>query len=109
MEEKISDIPKGFKFNGNPWEAKTRHRNDIIRLLLSDPERNFTATEIARKVDCTLQTAQIILLEMALEDRVHVQVTREGYGKLFRIKLSQVAEDVTQTKPKMSFDYRKEE
>ena len=46
---------------------------------------------------------------MALEKIVHVQVTKAGYSKLFRINLDQVAEGVTQVKPKMTFDYKVQE
>ena len=46
---------------------------------------------------------------MAFEGIVHVQVTKAGFSKLFRINLNQAAKDFTQVKPCMTFDYRKEE
>jgi len=48
-------------------------------------------------------------MEMALEKIVTVQVTKAGYSKLFRIDLNKVGESQTKVKPKMTFDYRKEE
>ena len=114
MEEKVgSDVlnetPREFRFKGNPWARRTHYRNEILKLLVSNPERSFNANEVSEIVECNPQTAQLVLLEMALEGIVHVQVTKAGYSKLFRINLDQVAEGVTQVKPKMTFDYKVEE
>ena len=107
--EEPRKVPKTFQFHGNPWERRTHYRNKILKLLISDPDRSFNATEVSEIVECNPQTAQLILLEMALEHIVSVQITKQGYSKLFRINLDQVGKDITQVKPKMTFDYRKEE
>jgi len=107
--EEPEKVPKGFRFKGNPWERRTYYRNKILKLLTRNPDRSFNATEVSEIVECNPQTAQLVLLEMALEDLVHVQVTKQGYSKLFRINMDKVAEDVTQVKPKMTFDYRGKE
>jgi len=109
LNEEPRKVPRTFQFHGNPWERRTHYRNEVLKLLVSNPETSFNANEVSEKVECNPQTAQLILLEMALEGIVHVQVTKAGFSKLFRINLNQVAKDFTQVKPKMTFDYRKED
>ena len=113
MEEKSSEVPKskpeGLEFHGNPWQRRWEHRNKVLELLGSDSDKSWTATEMSREVDCSLQTAQLILLELALEGLCHCEVTKEGYSKLFRINSEKMGKYMTKVKPKMTFDYREEE
>jgi len=115
MDEKIgSDVlkgskPEGLQFHGNPWQRRADYRNAILELLFSNTEKSWTASEIAREANCTTQTAQIILLELALEGLVQVEPTKQGYSKLYRLRSEVVGKRfVKQYKPKLSFDYSEE-
>lgn len=101
--------PEGLRFHGNPWQRRWEYRKAVLELLSSNPHKSWTPTEVTREVDCNLQTAQLILLELALEGLVHCEIIKEGYAKLFRLNLGKVAEEVAHVKPKMTFDYRKDE
>ena len=114
MAEKNSEVlksskPKGLEFHGNPWERRWQHRNKVLELLSEDMDKSWTATEMSREADCSLQTAQLILLELALEGLCHCEITREGYGKLFRANQKNMGKALKKLKPKMTFDYREEE
>ena len=109
LSEEPRKVPKTFQFHGNPWARRTHYRNKILKLLISDPDRSFNATEVSEIVECNPQTAQLILYEMTITGTVNMQVTKAGYSKLFRINLEKVAENATKMKPKVTFDYRKEE
>ena len=109
LNEEPRKVPKTFQFHGNPWARRTHYRNEILKLLISNSEKSFNATEVSEIVECNPQTAQLILMEMALEKIVTVQITKAGYSKLFRIDLNKVGESQTKVKPKMTFDYKKEE
>lgn len=108
-EERIETKVKGFEFHGNPWEIKSNRRNEILKILVQESESSFTATEMANRTDCPFYTTQIILLELTLEGLVDLQMTRDGYSKLFRINKEKLAENIHDLKPKMTFDYRDDE
>jgi len=53
MEEEVgSEVPKEFRFKGNPWARRAYYRNEILKLLVSNPETSFNANEVSEKVEC---------------------------------------------------------